>query len=284
MKNIFKNIIALFIFGVVVFVFRDSVSKSYFFLQDKYFPCTRVLTYSIDNFDDGFGISKEEFLEYIKDSEDIWELVINKNLFEYKKEGGEIKINLIYDIRQASTEKLKNINESLKDKKSYYDNLKNQIDLMRNEYQNKKNIYETKINNLKNSKGTYSESDAKELNNLQFELNNYIKNINSKVEELNKYASMFNVQAKNYNNIGDSLGEEFEEGLYRVDKNGKYIDIYQFEDSKKLKRVLLHEMGHSIGLLHSDEKESIMHRLNDSTNVIPTESDMDSLRKYCNIK
>ena len=52
MKNIFKNVIALVILGIAIFVFRDSLKKSYFFLQDKYFPCTRVITYSIGTFDE----------------------------------------------------------------------------------------------------------------------------------------------------------------------------------------------------------------------------------------
>ena len=57
MKNVFKNIIALVIIGVAIFVFRDSLLKTYFILQDKYFPCTRTITYSIGTIDTGFGIN-----------------------------------------------------------------------------------------------------------------------------------------------------------------------------------------------------------------------------------
>ena len=284
MKNIFKNVIALVILGIAIFVFRDSLQKSYFFLQDKYFPCTRVITYSIGTFDKGFRISEDDFLNYIKESEDIWETVVSKDLFRYEKEGGELKINLVYDNRQASTQKLKNINVSLKDKKSYYNNLKIQIDLLQREYQGKKLVYETKINTLKDSQGRYSRESVSEINALQSELNNYVRNINSKVEELNNYASSFNNQAKDYNNIGDSLGEEFEEGLYHSDKNGKYIDIYQFENKEKLTRVLLHEMGHAFNLEHLDDKNAIMYRLNNSTSLIPTDADIEALRSYCKLK
>ena len=85
MKNIFKNIIVLIIFGIAVFVFRDSLFKSYTILQDKYFPCTRTVSYSLGTVDPQFGINKEDFLNAIKEGENMWETTVNKDLFVYKE-------------------------------------------------------------------------------------------------------------------------------------------------------------------------------------------------------
>ena len=273
MKNFLKNIIALIILGIVIFVFRDSISKSYFILQDKYFPCTRTISYSIDAFDTSFGIDKEDFLNAIKEGESMWETSIHKDLFVYKKDGGELKINLVYDDRQKTTQRLKNIDRSLEYNKSSYDDLKNKLDVLRNEYENKKRILESK---------TITKNNIPEINNLRTELNNYVNEINKLANELNRYASSYNNQAEEYNSIGDQLGEEFEEGVYHTDKNGKKIEIYQFENTEKLTRVLMHEMRHALNIEHINNPDAIMFSLNSGTNLIPTEDDINALKMYCN--
>ena len=121
MKKVFKNIIVLLILGTAIFIFRDSIIKSYFTLQDKYFPCTRQISYSIGSFDSSFGIKKEDFLNAIKKGEDTWETVVNKDLFVYQPDGsGELKINLVYDTRQENTQKLKSIDAATQTSVAYF--------------------------------------------------------------------------------------------------------------------------------------------------------------------
>ena len=284
MKNIFKNIIAIIIFGIAVFIFRDSLLRGFFILQDKYFPCTRIITYSLGTIDSDFGISKESFLNTIKDGENMWETSINKNLFEYVAEDGKLTINLIYDNRQENTQKLKVIDSSLQGQKNSYNDLKNKINVLEKEYRDKKFIFESKVNSLKNKQGRYSPEDALMLNNLQIELNNDVININSLVSQLNDGVKSFNNQAENYNNIGNEMGDEFEEGLYHSDNNGKYIDIYQFEDKNKLARVLMHELGHALSLEHNNNPDDIMYQLNIGTNLEPSTNDINGLKTHCGIK
>ncbi len=283
MKNIFKNIIALIIFGIAIFVFRDSLLKSYLILQDKYFPCTRTISYSLGTVDPQFGISKEDFLNAIKESEDMWETAVNKDLFVYKESGGELVINLVYDKRQENTQILKNINNGLQDNQSSYNDLKNEVDTLKREFETKKSIFESKVISLRNRQGTYSPENITELNRLQTELNDYIKRINSLVVKVNNRASSFNNQAKEYNTVGSELGDEFEEGLYHSDKNGKYIDIYQFENKQKLTRVFMHELGHALYLEHVDNSDAIMYRLNTGVSLMPTIDDINALRAHCGL-
>ena len=109
-------------------------------------------------------------------------------------------------------------------------------------------------------------------------------NLHELVDELNKSASSFNNQASAYNHVGSELGDEFEEGLYHADKNGKYIDVYQYEDKNKLERVLMHEFGHALSLDHINNKDAIMHQINIGTNLIPTKDDINALRAQCGLK
>ncbi len=284
MKNVFKNIIALVILGIAVFVFRDSLTKSYLALQDKYFPCTRQISYSIGSFDPSFGIKKEDFLNAIKEGEDMWETSVSKDLFIYKPEGGELTINLVYDTRQENTQKLKSIDDSIQNNQSSYDFLKSRVDTLEREYKDKKAIFESKVVALKDRQGRYSSENIAELNSLQAELNADVNNINALVNELNKSASSFNTKVKDYNTVGSEIGDEFEEGLYHSDKNGKYIDIYQFEDKAKLERVLMHELGHALGLGHINNPDAIMYKLNTGTNLIPTNDDINVLRAHCGLR
>ncbi|MEI7765335.1 MAG: matrixin family metalloprotease [bacterium] len=284
MKNVFKNIIALTILGIAIYIFRGTIQKSYFIVQDKYFPCTRTISYSIGTVDEGFGLSKKEFLAAISDSENMWEASINKDLFVYKPQGGELVINLVYDKRQKNTQILKNINDSINDNQGSYNSLKSQVDNLKNEFEQKKLIFDSKIISLKDRKGRYSQESITEINNLQIELNNYVNRINPLVDQLNKSASSVNGQVNEYNNVGDELGDEFEEGLYHSDKTGKYIDIYQFENKNKLERVLMHELGHALSLEHIDNPDAIMYQFNTASNLEPNGDDIEALKLHCAVR
>ena len=284
MKNVYKNIIALIILCTAIYIFRGSLAKSYFILQDKYFPCTRVITYSLGTVDEGFKISKEDFLNVVKDGESTWETAVNKNLFEYVSEGGELTINLVYDKRQENTEIMKNISSSLENNQSSYNFLKNNVSQLKAEFNDKKAILENKINTLKDRNGRYSKNSINEINGLQAELNGFVLKINSAVDKLNESASSINSQATQYNHIGDELGDQFEEGLYHSDSTGKYIDIYQFENKEKLERVLMHELGHALSLDHLNNPDDIMYAMNTGINLVPTEDDINALKAHCKIK
>jgi hypothetical protein len=275
------------------------------------FPCDTKITYSIGNFDTEFGITKDEFLSIIKSSESLWEKASNKDLFEYVDSNGKLVVNLIYDERQSSTDFLRKLGYVINSDKATYDNLKSRYDSLKLAFEQSKAELSRDITNLKrdqelfeedvkywNSRGGAPKNEYTKLEKWKNDLNELIKDINSRQDKLNqsvntinslstvlnKFSSTLSSDVEKYNNSQENLGEEFDQGEYVLDRSGRYINIYQFDDNDKLKRVLAHELGHALGLTHNDNPKSIMYRLNNSKDLILSENDLLSLKLICNIK
>lgn len=302
----------IFLCAVVIFglMYQDVIKNVWTQSMTHYFPCKRPITYSIATFDQRFGLSEEDFLSALWDAEDVWEKTINKDLFKHTDDGS-LKINLIYDIRQESTQQLKQMGVVVENNKASYDSLKSKYDALISEYNQDKKVFETRLSAFEtrkakyeaevtavNKKGgankqTYDRLNTEKnylageiivINQLQAELNQKIVNINTLTKTLNELATTLNLNVKKFNNIGGSLGREFEEGTYTRDINGQRIDIYQFESRSKLVRVLAHELGHALGLEHIEgDTKAIMYRLNNGVNEKPTASDILELKALCGI-
>lgn len=258
MKNLIKNIFALAVLGAVIFIFRTQIENAFTQLKYKYLPCREPIYYEISKFNKSFGLTREEFLKDIKEAETVWEAPSGKNLFEYK-EGGDLKINLVYDDRQKATVKLQNLDTKLDINKANYEKLKSQYDQLQREYN------ELKSNN----------TDV-------YTLNRKAEEINALVVLLNKMVASLNLDVKNYNQIGEVYSGEFEEGLYEQSIEGTSIDIYQYENKTKLIRVIAHELGHALGLEHVKDSKSIMYELNIGTSKSATADDILELNRICN--
>jgi len=308
-RKILKNILALVILGILIFVFQDEIGSSFSVLRNKYLPCRSPIAYSLGTFDERFGVSKEKFLESLALAEGVWEKEIDKNLFKYS-ENGNLKINLIYDSRQEATEKLDILGDELDFDRVEYNKLKGEYEALYTLYLKDKKVFEARLGAFEARKSEFEKNvaywnqkggapqneyekikeeekwlngEVAKLNNLQNDLNQKVDEVNSLAKSLNELAGYLNLNVAKYNEIGGSHGEEFEEGVYERDADGERINIYQFESKEKLMRVLAHEFGHALGLDHVEDSQAIMYRLNNGVNQKLTEADISALSERCNL-
>jgi hypothetical protein len=309
MNKIF-NIIFLLTVVITGFFYRETLKDIYTQSFNRYFPCKQPITYSVGTFDTQFGISKDDFLISISSAEEIWEKPSGKNLFAYKPEG-DLKINLVYDVRQETTTELKKMGLVVDNNMASYEELKSKYKAITYEYEQKSASFESKVKVFELRKQTYEANVAEAnkrggankeiyallntekeylnnevivLNQIQTDLNEEIKNINALVITINQLATYLNIDVKKYNTIGTSLGREFDEGVYKSGPEGQEINIYQFDNKTKLIRVLAHEFGHALGLDHVEDPKAIMYRLNNGVNESLMAVDISELKIRCGIK
>ena len=272
-------------------------------------PCQEPLTYRLGKIDERFNLTREEFRTGVKIATAMWGKPFSRDLFREETDGA-IEINLLYDYRQEATDSLKKLNYKIDRSKSSYEELKFRLENLKSEFEQKKaglnsdfNSYNAKVHAINaeneswNRRGgapqnvhqmlTKEKDELAPLNdNLrvrQEEMKTLVDTINSLVVVINEIASNNNLDLVDHENIGNTLGREFCEGIYEY-KNGKRsITIYQYDNEYRLVRVLAHEFGHALGLDHSKSGDAVMYHLIQSDSLTLAADDIAALKSYCKI-
>lgn len=280
----------------------EGVSDTDESYRPKLSPCITTITYKIGTFDTRFGISQEHFVQEINAAGDLWGDVFGKKLFTYD-EHGELTINLIYDERQASTDEVNNLALEIENSKTAAENVHqvyeqekiiyltegNQFTQDTENFQLRYKAYGEKVANYNASGGAQKvEYDAmmNELVGLKQEsalleerrggLTSFMNSINDKARRYNEFVSYVNTLIKKSNSLG---AKKFTEGRFSPQNNT--IDIYQYNDTNKLRRVIAHELGHALGINHNNNTSSIMYLTNSATTTKLSPEDLKALHTLC---
>ena len=266
-------------------------------------PCITPMTYSIGTFDTRFNITKETFIQETERASLLWSNALGKKLFTYKEQGGSLTLNLIYDQRQANTVDVSYLILDI-------NNAKHSAQMLQEEYEQEKityqrdgeaftadstsfqeryTAYSQKVEEY-NARGgakkeeydammqtlTSLQEESKTLEARRLTLVALMESINKKVARYNEFVIYINTLIVKSNTLG---AKKFTEGRFVPSRNT--IDIYQYADLTKLRRVITHELGHALGVNHNNMTQSIMYSVNSGTSTELSKEDISDLKEAC---
>lgn len=218
--------------------------------------CDTPITYAISDFDEEFGLSREEFLENLDQATDLWSEAAGKELFLLADsvDAADLVVNLTYDWRQESVDRLRELDMVLEQQNAEYDRGRAEYDAMVATY------------------GSGSMVPPA-----------FIDAVNAQAGKLNLLADRINSHIDEYNRINERLRGGFAEGAFTVSSFGNYLEVFEFESDDQLDRLLAHEFGHALGLDHSDSRDDVMYPVNVKTAPILSADDIAQLEEVCSL-
>lgn len=267
------------------------------------YPCSEPLTYSVRVYDPRFGLSEAEFADALEDAAELLNEAAGRSVLAASDDGA-LAIELVYSQEQQTAE----LGEDIDSQQASYEAKRSAVEQMRARYLQEERAYEAQSARYEKRAQAYGASvsywnerggapeqeyaklqeERRSLEREEAELAEGAQNINAladelnaQVEELNALAKKLNAKVSAYN---QQAGEAFDQGRYVQDSQGRRIEIFEFTDGTELRRVLVHEFGHALGMDHVENPQSIMYAFNIGTELSLTPEDIAELRSSCRLE
>ncbi|MFM2381887.1 MAG: hypothetical protein RLZZ76_654 [Candidatus Parcubacteria bacterium] len=244
--------------------------------------CPAPLSYKIGALDTRFNLSPEDARLAVNEAEAVWEEATGKNLFSYDEEG-TLVVHFTYDERQELSNSEDLLKEKLDATQTVSDAMRDTYTILVAQYNEERLVYTQNVEAYESRLSAYNaevekynerggapadvyaelENEKRQLAREQSVLNTYANKLSSRVVEINAIGEQANKIVNTYNQGVDVYNNTF--GTSREFTQGDYknstINIYTFENHAELVLVLVHEMGHALGLDHVENNASVMHYL-----------------------
>jgi hypothetical protein len=260
------------------------VATSYFYAAYAA-VCPLPLSYTVGEVDARFAITSDTALVAVADAVAVWEDSLEQDIFTYTTDAelAEVTIDYIFDERQERTtaearerERLAVVEALSGEVQAAYQRQVADLEAREVAYETRAATYERDLSRYNATVAEYNaeggappevfaeleaeaarlSAEADALNAEVAAINNLIEEINQLGSEGNQLISTFNERVSDFNSTFAD-GREFTQGDYR---DGQ-ISIYSFSDRDELHVVLVHELGHALGIGHVDDPTAYMHYL-----------------------
>ena len=300
----------LILASLIFFSFSAVIAQKKQLSADfNYQSCNKTIEYRVGFVDPAFDLSREKFKKSVHTAVKLWNEAAGERLITYH-EDGKIPIKLIYSDQQRLVEDIKNLRNEIEKRSAHHDSLKRRVDKKKAQCSEKSRELESKANHLTNlvnrynqrvktlnQQGNISESEQAELEEQQKKLENMETELRNKkrrvedvcnetermVADLNSRKEILNSDISVYNEKNEKL-KEFKRGVYAKEGEIEKIEIYHYDSDDGLVLTLAHELGHALGLKHSDEPRSIMYYRRTEQNgdsVALSKNDIQAIRSKC---
>lgn len=243
-------------------------------------PCESPINYRIGNIDPRFQITHAEFFSASQEAAALWNNAYPTNMLVFDPDGN-LTVNLIFDERQSQLFVIDDLGESVTITEESIDFENDLFEQEAADFQRRADILNEKIRKW-NEQGGAPPNVFQQLVVEQQVLDQEAQQLNVKAANLNKSVEIHNLKIEELNEAVSTLNETLEDkpegGIFKGEENR--IEIYVNNDREDLIRILAHEMGHAIGIVHVKNPNSIMFPESNDQSAL-TQEDIVALRKVC---